>query len=34
VGVQLRWTRAELDRGVEWLASLLAAQFARPTPKP
>jgi len=29
VGVQLSWTRPELDRGVEWLASLLTAQFAR-----
>ncbi|MEI9940154.1 MAG: hypothetical protein WDO69_23280 [Pseudomonadota bacterium] len=34
VGVQLSWTRPELDRGVEWLANLLTAQFARPAPKP
>ena len=34
VGVQLSWTRPELDRGVEWLASLLTAQFARPGEKP
>jgi len=34
VGVQLSWTRPELDRGVEWLASLLTAQFARPSTKP
>lgn len=34
VGVQLSWTRPELDRGVEWLASLLTAQFARPPSKP
>jgi len=34
VGVQLSWTRPELDRGVEWLASLLRAQFARPSTQP
>jgi hypothetical protein len=34
VGVQLSWTRPELDRGVEWLASILSAQFARPASKP
>jgi len=34
VGVQLSWTRPELDQGVEWLASLLKAQFARPSAKP
>ena len=34
VGVQLTWTRPELELGVGWLASLLAAQFARPPAKP
>jgi len=34
VGVQLSWTRPELDRGVEWLSSLLRAQFAHPPSKP
>jgi hypothetical protein len=34
VAVQLSWTRPELNQGVEWLASLLAAQFARPATKP
>ena len=34
VGVQLTWTRPELERGVGWLASLLAAQFARPPARP
>jgi len=34
VGVQLSWTRAELDQGVEWLAGLLTAQFALPARKP
>jgi hypothetical protein len=34
VGVQLSWTRPELERGVEWLASLLTAQFAHPQSKP
>jgi hypothetical protein len=34
VGVQLSWTRDELNQGVEWLASLLTTQFARPTNKP
>jgi hypothetical protein len=34
VGVLLSWTRPELDRGMEWLASLLAAQFARPPSRP
>ncbi len=34
VGVELSWTRTELERGVEWLASLLAAQFARSASKP
>jgi len=34
VGVQLSWTRPELERGVEWLASLLKAQFAHPPTKP
>ena len=34
VGVQLSWTRAELDRGAAWLASLLTAQFARPAARP
>lgn len=34
VGVQLRWTRDELNQGVEWLASLLTTQFARPSVKP
>jgi len=34
VSVQLSWTRPELDRGVEWLARLLAAQFARSPAKP
>ena len=34
VGVRLIWTRPELDQGIEWLASLLTAQFARPVPKP
>jgi len=34
VGVQLRWTRDELNQGVEWLASLLTTQFARPASRP
>jgi hypothetical protein len=34
VGVQLSWTRPELERGVEWLANLLTAQFARSPSKP
>jgi len=34
VGVQLSWTRAELEQGVEWLAGLLTAQFARSPGKP
>jgi len=34
VGVQLSWTRPELDQGVAWLAGLLTAQFARPPAKP
>ena len=34
VGVQLSWTRDELNQGVGWLASLLTTQFARPTGKP
>ena len=34
VGVQLNWTRAELDQGVEWLASLLTGQFARSANRP
>lgn len=34
VTVQLRWTREELNQGVEWAASLLTAQFARPGQKP
>ena len=34
VGVQLSWTRPELEQGVEWLASLLKAQFAHPPTKP
>ena len=34
VTVSLVWTRAELDAGTQWLASLLAAQFARPVAAP
>jgi hypothetical protein len=34
VGVQLRWTRDELNQGVEWLASLLTTQFAHPSTRP
>ena len=34
VSVRLVWTRPELDQGIEWLASLLTAQFARPEAKP
>ena len=34
VGVRLIWTRPELDQGMQWLASLLTAQFARPARKP
>jgi len=34
VGVQLSWTRDELNRGVEWAASLLTTQFARASAKP
>ncbi|HEX2670411.1 MAG TPA: hypothetical protein VHM25_06050 [Polyangiaceae bacterium] len=34
VGVQLSWTRAELNQGVEWLASLLTTQFAQPPNQP
>jgi hypothetical protein len=34
VGVQLSWTRDELNQGVEWLASLLTTQFAHPSSKP
>ena len=34
VGVRLIWTRAELDQGMAWLASLLTAQFARPATTP
>ncbi|HEY0465703.1 MAG TPA: hypothetical protein VGC79_15925 [Polyangiaceae bacterium] len=34
VGVRLIWTRPELDQGMQWLAGLLTAQFARPTSKP
>ncbi|MEO6601964.1 MAG: hypothetical protein ABIQ16_18945 [Polyangiaceae bacterium] len=34
VSVKLSWTAAELDAGVEWLAQLLKAQFARPTGTP
>jgi len=34
VGAKLSWTRAELDAGAAWLASLLTAQFARQAPTP
>jgi hypothetical protein len=34
VGVKLGWTRPELDAGVDWLASLLRTQFARPSGTP
>jgi hypothetical protein len=33
-GVKLSWTAPELETGVEWLASLLQAQFARPPSAP
>jgi hypothetical protein len=34
VGVKLSWTGPELDAGVEWLAALLATQFAQPAAAP
>jgi hypothetical protein len=34
VSVKLSWTAPELDAGVEWLALLLKAQFARPSVAP
>ena len=34
VSVKLSWTAPELDAGVEWLAVLLKAQFARPVDRP
>jgi hypothetical protein len=34
VGVQLSWTRPELDAGAAWLASVLRRQFARASPRP
>ncbi|HET7544001.1 MAG TPA: hypothetical protein VFK05_29220 [Polyangiaceae bacterium] len=34
VGVQLSWSRAELERGVGWLSELLRTQFARSPNQP
>ena len=34
VGVQLRWSKGELEQGVGWLAGLLQGQFARATNQP